>query len=107
LVFFIFYFRDKTIKLWDLKSLNCVNTFQLPGKVYSMDIRYLFCFYFSPDGNKLVVATSSLNVYIYDVRNSGKILQTRESSLKFQSRILRCSIDNTGKIFFFFFLKIR
>jgi len=65
-----------------------INNFNLPGKVYTMDI--------SPDGNKLVAGFSGRNIYIYDVRKTGKILQKRDSSLKFQTRVIRCSIDNLG-----------
>jgi len=57
----------------------------------------------------LVVATSERNILIYDVRNFQTALQTRESSLKFQTRCVRYLKQNKTILqnhLFFFSLKI-
>jgi cell cycle arrest protein BUB3 len=76
--------------LWNIKdtsNVQFVTKFDLPGKVYSMDI--------TPDGKKLVVGTSTHQVLIYDTKQN-QILQKRTSSLKFQIRCIKCFIDNSG-----------
>lgn len=40
-------------------------------------------------GERLVVGTAGRRVYIWDLRNMGYV-QKRESSLKFQTRCIRC-----------------
>ena len=47
------------------------------------------------DGKYLVVGTHGRHVYIYDL-DSMKLIQKRESSLKYQTRIIRCFIDSKG-----------
>jgi cell cycle arrest protein BUB3 len=49
----------------------------------------------SPDGNMLVVGTHGRHVYIYDLKTM-KLIQKRESSLKYQTRTIRCFVDSTG-----------
>eukprot|EP01080_Neovahlkampfia_damariscottae_P004397 gene4397-7772_t len=78
---------DETVKVWDIEKKECLHTFELPGKVYSMDI--------SKDGKHLVVGTHGRHVYIYDLTTM-KLIQKRESSLKYQTRIIRCFIDSKG-----------
>lgn len=41
-------------------------------------------------GEKLVVGTAGRKVYVWDLRNMGYIQQRRESSLKYQTRCIRC-----------------
>jgi cell cycle arrest protein BUB3 len=77
---------DSTVKVWDLKSQKCISTLGLPGKVYSMAM--------TPNDSTLVVGTSGRNVYIYD--KSNKLTQKRESSLKYQTRCIKCFNDNSG-----------
>src|SRR5690606_35066302 len=81
---------DKTVRLWNVKNssdVQFVTKFDLPGKVYSMDI--------TTDGTKLVVGTSSHHVLIYDTKQN-QILQKRISSLKYQIRCIKCFLDNSG-----------
>lgn len=72
---------DKTIKLWDLRKKECVGQYdQSNGKVYSMDII----------DEKVVVATSDRKVLIWDLRNMSRFEFRRESSLKYQTRAIKC-----------------
>jgi cell cycle arrest protein BUB3 len=72
---------DKTINLFDLASMTKVSSsILLPGAVYSMD---------SID-NYLVVGMEDRQIYIYDIRKPLEPLQKRESSLKYQTRPIKC-----------------
>ena len=41
-------------------------------------------------GDKFVVGSASRKVCVWDLRNLAYILQRRESSLKYQTRCIRC-----------------
>ena len=41
-------------------------------------------------GEKFVVGTAGRKVCVWDLRHVGRILQRRESSLKYQTRCIRC-----------------
>jgi len=78
---------DASIKLWDARSsYSCVGTFKQPDRVYTLSIA----------NEKLVVGTAGRHVHIYDLRNMSEPQQRRESSLKYQTRCLRCFPDGTG-----------
>jgi len=78
---------DASIKLWDTRSLqSCVGTYKQPERVYTMSIT----------NEKLVVGTAGRHVHIYDLRNMSEPQQRRESSLKNQTRCIRCFPDGTG-----------
>ncbi|CAL5227848.1 g10880 [Coccomyxa viridis] len=82
---------DRTVCCWDPripKGSNRAAQMRLPGKVFSM----------SCAGQRMVVATSSRHVLIYDIRKleSGLPESERESSLRYQTRCLRCYPDATG-----------
>ena len=47
-------------------------------------------------GLRLVVGTAGRQVHIYDIRNMNEPLQKRESSLKFQTRAIRCFPNGEG-----------
>lgn len=80
---------DKTVKLWDSREKNCCGTYeQSNGKVYSMSVVE----------EKLVVATSERKVLIWDLRNMGNYIMRRESSLKYQTRCLRCFPNKEGYV---------
>lgn len=80
---------DKSVKLWDLREKECVGTYeQSNGKVYSM----------SCIDEKLVVATSERKVLIWDLRNMVNYLERRESSLKYQTRSVRCFPNKEGYV---------
>ncbi|KAK9846411.1 hypothetical protein WJX81_003316 [Elliptochloris bilobata] len=82
---------DATLRVWDPRlppGQNCTAMLSLPGRVFSM----------AQSGSRLVVATSGRHVLIYDLRalEAGRPEQERESSLKFQTRCVRCFPDATG-----------
>lgn len=82
---------DSFVKLWDPRAQHPLqSSIGQPGKVFSMDV--------SPDGRHLVVGTQGRHVHIFDVRKGEKplLVQRRESSLKHQTRCIRCSTDNSG-----------
>ena len=73
---------DSTITGWDAKASTArVATTTVPGKVYSMDTV----------GNLLIVAMSERHVQLFDLRKMEQPLQTRESSLRHQTRCVRLS----------------
>jgi len=78
---------DTNIKLWDQKSSNhLIGTFKQPERVYTI----------SSVNETLVVGTASRNIQIYDLRYMDEPLQKRESSLKYQTRMIRCFPNGTG-----------
>lgn len=82
---------DKTMKVWDPRVAaphSCVCTVELGGKVYSMDTQ----------AERLTVATSERQVLIFDTRSihEGKPQQQRESSLRYQTRCVRCYPNGEG-----------
>jgi len=60
------------------KKQICVAVLRL--QVYTMSL----C------GEKFVVGTAGRKVYVWDLRNMGYVHQRRESSLKYQTRCIRC-----------------
>lgn len=80
---------DRTVKLWDTREKSCVGTYeQNNGKVYSMNVI----------DEKLVVATSERKVLVWDLRNMSQYLMRRESSLKYQTRAIRCFPNKEGYV---------
>lgn len=82
---------DKTIKCWDPRGASgqertLVGTYAQPERVYSLSLV----------GNRLVVATAGRHVNVYDLRNMSQPEQRRESSLKYQTRCVRCYPNGTG-----------
>ena len=82
---------DKTLKCWDPRGANgqertLIGTYQQPERVYSLSLV----------GNRLVVATAGRHVNVYDLRNMSQPEQRRESSLKYQTRCVRCYPNGTG-----------
>ncbi|KAJ8424135.1 hypothetical protein Cgig2_005505 [Carnegiea gigantea] len=82
---------DKTLKCWDPRGASgqertLVGTYAQPERVYSMSLV----------GHRLVVATAGRHVNIYDLRNMSQPEQRRESSLKYQTRCVRCYPNGTG-----------
>ncbi|THU71618.1 hypothetical protein C4D60_Mb04t03360 [Musa balbisiana] len=82
---------DKTLKCWDPRGASdpdraLVGTYLQPERVYSLSLV----------GHRLVVATSGRHVNIYDLRNMSQPEQRRESSLKYQTRCVRCYPNGTG-----------
>lgn len=86
---------DKTLKCWDPRGANgqertLVGTYPQPERVYSLSLV----------GNRLVVATAGRHVNVYDLRNMSQPEQRRESSLKYQTRCVRCYPNGTGNLSF-------
>ncbi|XP_052860250.1 mitotic checkpoint protein BUB3-like [Anopheles cruzii] len=80
---------DRTVKLWDARERECVGSYeQSGGKVYAM----------SCIEEKLVVATSERKVLIWDLRHMGNYTERRESSLKYQTRSVRCFPNREGYV---------
>lgn len=82
---------DKTLKCWDPRGASgpdrtLVGTYQQPERVYSLSLV----------GHHLVVATAGRRVNVYDLRNMSQPEQRRESSLKYQTRCVRCYPNGTG-----------
>jgi len=78
---------DATIKLWDPRADHaCVGTYKQPDKIFTI----------SHTNEKLVVGTSGRHVHIYDLRFMDEPQQRRESSLKYQTRCIRCFPNGTG-----------
>ncbi|KAG8335465.1 mitotic spindle checkpoint protein Bub3 [Homalodisca vitripennis] len=79
---------DATVKMWDPRASRCVGNYTQPDKVYTMSL----C------GEKFVVGTAGRKVYVWDLRNMGYIQQRRESSLKYQTRCIRCFPNKQGYV---------
>ncbi|XP_078435356.1 mitotic checkpoint protein BUB3.1-like [Wolffia australiana] len=82
---------DKTLKCWDPRGANgpdqtLVGSYPQPERVYSVSLV----------GHRLVVATAGRHVNVYDLRNMSQPEQRRESSLKYQTRCVRCYPNGTG-----------
>ena len=82
---------DKTLKCWDPRGASglertLVGTYPQPERIYSLSLV----------GNRLVVATAGRHVNVYDLRNMSQPEQRRESSLKYQTRCVRCYPNGTG-----------
>lgn len=71
---------DSTVKMWDPRQPRCVGTYHQPDKVYTMSV----C------GETFVVGTAGRKVIVWDLRNMSFIQQRRDSSLKYQTRCIRC-----------------
>lgn len=76
---------DKCIKLWDPRAQNCVGNYEQPDKVYTLDT----------SDEKLVVGTKNRKILIWNLQNMG-MPETRESSLKYQTRVIRCFPNKQG-----------
>jgi len=77
---------DKTIRQWDSRAATEVEVVALPDKAYAMAVSALY----------VVVGTADRHVLLYDIRKMGEVLETRESSLKRQTRCIRMFPDETG-----------
>jgi len=78
---------DCTVKLWDVRAkVACIGTFKQPDKIFTMSLA----------NEKFVVGTAGRHVHIYDLRFMQEPQQRRESSLKYQTRSVRCYPNGTG-----------
>uniref|UniRef100_T1IIQ6 Mitotic checkpoint protein BUB3 n=1 Tax=Strigamia maritima TaxID=126957 RepID=T1IIQ6_STRMM len=80
---------DQTIKLWDPRApSSSAGSFPQPDKVYTLAI----C------GDKVIVGTAGRRVLVWDLRNMSYVQQRRESSLKYQTRCIRCFPNKQGYV---------
>eukprot|EP00112_Aurelia_sp_Birch-Aquarium-sp1_P003081 Seg1345.10 transcript_id=Seg1345.10/GoldUCD/mRNA.D3Y31 product="Mitotic checkpoint protein BUB3" protein_id=Seg1345.10/GoldUCD/D3Y31 len=79
---------DSTIKLWDPRQSKSVGTYNQPGSVYTMAL----------SDDKVVIGTAGRKVHVWDLRNMDYVLQKRESSLKFQTRCIKCFPNKEGYV---------
>ncbi|EGC32034.1 WD40 repeat-containing protein [Dictyostelium purpureum] len=80
---------DQHLKVWDTRSDTPeISSHNLESKVYTMDC--------SSISNMLVVGTADKYITIFDIRKMDMPLQKRESSIKYQTRCIRCFTDGKG-----------
>lgn len=77
---------DNCIKIWDYRVPCNVGSYSQPGKVYTIAI----------SDETLVVGASGRKVLIWDLRNMSCVQQRRESSLKYQTRMIKCFPNKQG-----------
>jgi len=71
---------DSSIKVWDPRQTRETSQHNMNYKVYTMDMIE----------NRIVVGTSKKQILVWDLRNMGQHLIKRDSSLKYQTRCIRC-----------------
>lgn len=74
---------DKTVRIWDPRSPSNRMSMQQPERVYSMHSHK----------HLLIVGTAERHIVLWDIRKIKEPLQKRESSLKYQTRVVRLSND--------------
>ncbi|EGD78076.1 mitotic checkpoint protein BUB3 [Salpingoeca rosetta] len=79
---------DKTIKLWNLESLECVGEYAQPDKVYTMALA----------DDRVIVGMAGRHVWVWNLNNMSAVEQRRESSVKFQTRCIRAMPDAQGYV---------
>lgn len=79
---------DQMVKLWDPRTPCSAGSFSQPDKVYTLAV----C------GDKLIVGTAGRRVLVWDLRNMNYVQQKRESSLKYQTRCIRCFPNKQGYV---------
>lgn len=83
---------DGKMKVWDERqSAALVSTCDLPGKVFTQGL----------SKTRVVVGCSGRAVHIFDLRKlrpAGEAEEKRTSSLKHQTRVIRCSPDGLGYV---------
>ncbi|GJT60086.1 mitotic checkpoint protein BUB3.1 [Tanacetum coccineum] len=72
--------------LLEAANRSARRTYAQPERVYSISLV----------GNRVVVTTAGRHVNVYDLRNMSQPKQRRESSLKYQTRCVRCYPNGTG-----------
>jgi len=78
--------KDGTVKLWDVRSHKEVGVYTQPGKVFTMALT----------GRRIIVGTSTRQVWIWDMNRMAEPEQRRESSLKFQTRCIGAFVEGDG-----------
>lgn len=79
---------DMTVRLWDPRQKKCISSHDQTERVYTMAL----------SEDRLVVGTAQRKVMVWDLRNMGVVQQRRESSLKYQTRCIRCFPNKQGYV---------
>ena len=80
---------DRSLKIWDPRQNQAIGSYNQSGEsVYTMSL----------SGEKLVVGTSNRRVLVWDLRNMQFAEQRRQSSLKYQTRCIRCFPNRQGQV---------
>lgn len=77
---------DRKLKFWDARQPNPAGVFDLPERVYAMDIR----------DSLLVVGTANRKILIYDCQGQPRQYEIKDSPLKYQTRCISIFTDATG-----------
>lgn len=88
---------DKTVRVWDPRASNAtsagdasaggaVSVHQQPDSVFTMDAV----------NTTLVVGTAGRHVLLWDLRNMAQPIEQQESTLRYQTRIIRCFPNGQG-----------
>jgi mRNA export factor len=77
---------DRKLKFWDTRTPTPVGVFDMPERVYDLDVR----------DNLMVVATAGRHIIAYDVSGQPRELTRMISPLENQSRCVACFPDSTG-----------
>ena len=97
---------DRTVKLWDPRQKVSIGTYDQSGDHTPSPLHYSSMFLpaagelvysMSLSGERLVVGTSNRRVLVWDLRNMQFAEQRRGSSLKYQTRCLRCFPNRQGR----------
>ncbi|OIR57952.1 MAG: Poly(A)+ RNA export protein [Amphiamblys sp. WSBS2006] len=77
---------DRTVGYWDMRTQNRVGALSLPERCYAMDL----C------GGLMVVGTAERHVCVVQLSDPMRVLQQRESPLKWQTRAVECFVEGDG-----------
>lgn len=88
LIFIFLPIRDGSVKAWDSRSKVCCGSQPQGDTVYAMAL----------NEEKLVVGTAGRKTLVWDLRNMATPLQKRESSLKYQTRCIKCFPTKQGYV---------
>lgn len=80
---------DEQLMLWDPRSNTpCTGSYQLPHRCYAL----------STSGWRAVVGTAGRKVFVWDLRNMSHPVQKKDSSLKYQTRCIKCFANRQGYV---------
>ncbi|VDD82184.1 unnamed protein product [Mesocestoides corti] len=86
---------DKTVRIWDPRAANppssgdaggAVSVHQQPDTVFTMDAV----------NTTLVVGTAGRHIVLWDLRNMAQPMEQQESTLRYQTRVVRCFPNGQG-----------